>query len=298
MQYLKPVLSVADSVLRLQQKGLAVAGVADAERFIRAIGYFRFRGYALPFMQPAPAGFAYGSRLFVPGTTFEQIQQLYDFDRSLRSLVMEQMDRIEVAVRTAILQELNARFGPHWYLDFSKQIFKEAADQAKWFGDVAREVERSKRQPFIVHYQATYTSPRLPPSWAVAECLSFGKWSILYEQLAHGKSAIASQFGLSAPVLQSWLHSLNQLRNACAHHGRIWNRSLPFEPKSHPHYLTHFVQPARFYSRAAVIRIMTNVIDGNGYFADGLRYLFHSYPSLNALGMGFRTGWEADPLWA
>jgi abortive infection bacteriophage resistance protein len=297
MQYVKPVLSVPDSVLRLKSKGLTIVADADAERFLRAVGYFRFRGYALPFMEDAPAGFAYGGRQFKAGTTFEKIRQLYEFDRALRSLVMAQIDRIEVAVRSVILQELNTRFGAHWYLDFTKEIFKEAADQAKWFGDVAKEIERSSKQQFMVHYQSKYTSPRLPPSWAVAECLSFGKWSTLYKQLAHGKSAIAGVFGLSAPVLESWLHSLNHLRNACAHHGRIWNRALPFNPQAHPHYIAHFVNPARFYSRAVAIRILTNVIDGNHDFVDGLKNLFDSTPSVNPAMMGFPANWDADPLW-
>jgi abortive infection bacteriophage resistance protein len=107
MQYAKPVLSIADSVVRLKNKGLLIANDEDAERFLRAVGYFRFRGYALPFMQQAPVGFLYGNRQFKPGTTFDDIRQIYEFDRALRSLVMEQIDRIEVAVRTAILQELN-----------------------------------------------------------------------------------------------------------------------------------------------------------------------------------------------
>ena len=122
------------------------------------------------------------------------------FNRCLYQFTTAADNRIEVAVRTAILQELNTHFGTHWYLDFTKVVFKNASDQAKWFGEVAREVQRSEKQKFIAHYHAKYTNPRLPPSWAVAECLSFGKWSTLYKELAHGKSAIANMFGLSAPV--------------------------------------------------------------------------------------------------
>lgn len=297
MKYDKPVLTFAAGVQRLQDKGLIVTNHAAAEQFLRAVGYFRFRGYALPFMRPAPVGFAYGTRHFVPGTTFADVQSLYEFDRALRALVMEQIDRIEVAVRTAILQELNTVFHPHWYSDFTQQVFKDSNDQAKWFADVAKEVERSKKQLFIRHYQNKYTSPLLPPSWAIAECLSFGKWSALYQQLAQGKSAIASTFGLTPPVLESWLHSLNVLRNACAHHSRLWNRSLPFEPKSHPRFSAHFVAPSKFYVRAAVIRILTSAIDGNPNFADGLRNLLRSYPMIRPAVMGFPASWETDDLW-
>lgn len=164
---------------------------------------------------------------------------------------------------------------------------------------MAREVDRSSRShQFIQHYERTYTAPLLPPSWAIAECLSFGKWSALYKQLGHGKSAIAAVFGLTPPVLESWLHSLNVLRNVCAHHSRLWNRSLPFEPKAHPRYLPHFQQPARFYARGCVIRLMTNAIDGNPHFADGLRYLLQQYPGIPSAVMGFPAGWDTDALWS
>ncbi|MRW91173.1 hypothetical protein GJ699_14350 [Duganella sp. FT80W] len=296
MQYAKPVLTVAAGVQRLQHKGLAIADVPSAERFIRAIGYFRFRGYALPFMVPALAGFAHGTRVFKPNTAFVEIQSVYEFDRALRNLVMDQIDRIEVAVRTAILQELNTAHGPHWYLDFSKQIFKDRKDQAKWFSEATREVERSSHQ-FIDHYTRTYTSPLLPPSWAVAECLSLGKWSTLYKELNMGKGAIAASFGTTPPIFESWLRSLNVLRNACAHHSRIWNRALPFDPKAHPQYLNHFTNAGTFYMRAVVIRILTNVIDSNHYFVEGLRYLFHAHPEVNLPSVGFAPGWDNDPLW-
>lgn len=65
-----------------------------------------------------------------------------------------------------------------------------------------------------------------------------------------------------------------------------------------PQYLAHFSHPFRFYSRAAVIRIMTMVIDGNDFFSDGLRYLFHSNPMINPAQMGFADNWDQDPLWA
>ena len=42
---------------------------------------------------------------------------------------------------------------------------------------------------------------------------------------------------------------------------------------------------------------MTTAIDGNPFFSDGLRYLFHSYPMINPAQMGFDQGWDRDQLW-
>jgi len=46
-----------------------------------------------------------------------------------------------------------------------------------------------------------------------------------------------------------------------------------------------------------VIRIMTNVIDGNPYLAEGLRYLFHANPTVSPKQIGFPPNWELDPIW-
>jgi len=102
---------------------------------------------------------------------------------------------------------------------------------------------------------------------------------------------------LTASIRACLFYPLNDFRNACAHHGRIWNRSLPFNPQAHPHYGAHFSAPSRFYSRAVVIRLMTNVIDGNPYLADGLRYLFRANPTVSPAQMGFPPNWESDPIW-
>ncbi|MEH6461722.1 Abi family protein [Chitinimonas sp. JJ19] len=296
MKYTKVALEIPALILRLQAKGLVVPDAAHAERVLRSIGYFRFRGYGLALMQPAPAAFAHGTRIFNPGVTFDQVYDLYLFDRALRCLIMDQIDRIEVAARTAIIYELNRLFGPHWYIDFSRNIFKKTDDQAKWFGDVSRDVHKSKEK-FIQHYFSKYTAPILPPSWAIAECLSFGKWSLLYKELTHGKSAIATTFALSPPVFESWLHTLTHLRNACAHHSRLWDRLFPFPPKSHPRHPAHFSNAALLYPRLAAIRIMTNAIDGNNALRDGLLSLFSMYAGVSPVQMGFPIAWSTDPLW-
>ena len=297
MQYTKTALDIPSILARLEHKGLVISDRVAATRALTFIGYFRLKGYALRLMDQAPAGFAHGSRVFKPGTTFDDLLGLYEFDRSLRIMLMEQLDRIEVAARTVIINALNIQHGPHWYSNFQLSIVTRAEDQSNWFNSVTTEIHRSKEQ-FIQHYFSTYTQPRLPPSWAVAECLSFGKWSKLYSQLTMQKSAIAAEFQLTPSTLQSWLHSLSYLRNACAHHARLTDRKLPFPPAAHPHYKTHF-PPASMalYPRFAAIRVLTNSIDGNSLFTDGLRYLFYIHPNVASTSLGFPGSWETDPLW-
>lgn len=297
VQYTKLPQSPQALVHYLQVKGLTVPDPAAAAATMTMVSYFRLKGYALEFMQNAPNGFPHGSRVFVPGTTFEQIMERYELDRSLRMLILEQIDRIEVAIRTVIVQELSTHFASaHWHLNFSAKVLNTAEEQAKLLTKTSQEVHRSK-ETFIKHYFNKYSSPILPPAWAAAECMSLGFWSQLYKNLAVCKGAIASTFGLTPPVLQSWLHSLSVIRNTCAHHGMVWGRrSWSFPPSVHPLYSGHF-GGNKLYPFLAAVRILTTKIDKNPYFRDGLVLLFRNNPSANPSKLGFPANWENDPLW-
>ncbi len=180
MKYNKPALSNAALLARWQAKGLTVANPADAERALNFIGYFRLRGYALPLMTPTPAG-----RQFKPGTTFDEILARYELDRDLRRITLGQLERIEIAVRTVISNVMSLQYGPFWYLNHPAQVLGHAPGLSGrpepfklggFLSDVERETRRSK-DAFAQHYFGTYTEPLLPPSWLVAECVPFGKWS-------------------------------------------------------------------------------------------------------------------------
>lgn len=298
VQYTKLPLSPQDLVLRLEQKGLTIPNHNYATDTITMVSYFRLKGYALEFMRQAAPGFAHGSRVFIPGTTFDDVMARYELDRVLRALILEQIERIEVAIRTVIVHELSAHFlSPHWHLNFSKKVLSESDEQAKFLSKISHEVHRSKEH-FIKHYFMTYTDPILPPAWAAAECMTLGSWSHLYKNLAVCKGAIATKFGLNPERMASWLHSLTVIRNTCAHHGRIWGKpTWAFQPKSHPSFAAHF-GGNQLYPFLAAIRILTKKIDNNPYFRDGLVLLFRNNPTANPTGLGFMPGWESDSLWA
>lgn len=307
VKYNKPALSNTDLLARWQAKGLVVACSADAERALNFIGYFRLRGYALPLMTQTPAG-----RHFKPGVTFDHILARYEFDRDLRSITLGQLERIEVAVRSVISNQMSLRYGPFWYLNHPAQVLGHAAGHrgksepfplGGFLGEVERETHRSKDQ-FAQHYFNTYTEPLLPPSWLMAECLSFGKWSLLYKHLqkadpAHPnpKKAVAKAFGLSVSLLESWLHALTILRNTCAHHGRVWNRRFAYRPEVYAQAPHHFRDPQSYYCLAVVMRLFSRVVDAHDEWPIRLMDLFKAHPGIDPADLGFPLGWEADLIW-
>lgn len=54
---------------------------------------------------------------FKAGTKFSQLTRLYDLDRRLRLLIIDAIERTEVAVRAYISNTLGPKYGAHWYVD-------------------------------------------------------------------------------------------------------------------------------------------------------------------------------------
>ena len=101
--FTKPWLSCPDQVALLQSRGLTVRDSAAAAEFLSHVNYYRFSGYCLAFETTR--------HTFLPGVTFEQVRESYDFDRVLRDLVTEALELIEVDLRAAIAHHFGQRHG-------------------------------------------------------------------------------------------------------------------------------------------------------------------------------------------
>ena len=105
VEYTKPWLSVEQQIDRLASRGVDVGDRDHAAEVLRAVGYYRLTGYLYPFRQSEQyvdeTGRARTKVLsgFRPDTRLDQAEAIIDFDRRLRMLVMDGVERIEVAVR-------------------------------------------------------------------------------------------------------------------------------------------------------------------------------------------------------
>lgn len=299
MKYQKPALSITQQIAHWEARGLVIQDQSVAQSALRQIGLFRLKGYALPFMTQLQAG-----RSFNSGTSIEQILEHYRFDRELRVLVMRELERIEVAIRTVIVNTLSELHGdPFWYLNATLlgPVAKsngrvEHFDHPRFLDEVKSETQRS-RDVFARHYFQKYTDPTLPPSWLVAECLSFGKWSRLYEHLIIGRTPIADGFNLPVDVLTSWLHCLSFLRNICAHHGMVYRRVFVFTPKTLQRERGYFRDGKTFYCYASVIQILLKSLAQQPDWPVRLKAHLDAFPNISPTPMGFPDRWESAPLW-
>jgi abortive infection bacteriophage resistance protein len=106
-----------------------------------------------------------------------------------------------------------------------------------------------------------------------------------------------SGYALPHPVLASWLHSLNYVRNVCAHHGRLWNRECRIKPLIARAYKAELTPNDRVYAQMVVMQILLALIAPGNHWAGKLRELLAEHPRVPATAMGFPAGWASRRIW-
>jgi len=289
MDYLKQALSFSDQLAQLQQRGLHVDHRDRALHWLRRVSYYRLSAYFLPFKD---------GESFHPGTEFNDIAGLYIFDRKLRLLLLDAIERIEVAIRTSITYEISHAYGPFGHTDPAN--FSPSFNHSKFMDELAAEEGRAK-ETFVTHFRVKYTAEPHLPVWMATELLSFGTISLLYKALAPAiKSRIAGEFGVSDRHLASWLHALSYIRNVCAHHKRLWNRQLAIKPQlpsrslSWPHNIP---DNGRLYCVLVVLQHLLLVVSPRCQWRNRLFNLFDSHPNVPLEAMRIPQDWRSRAVW-
>lgn len=282
-------------VALLQSRNLLIADTGSAERYIQSIGYYRLSAYMHPLLQ-APKG----NHIFKDGSTFDKVMMLYRFDKKLRVLLFNEIEKIEIAVREAVMNMAADRSGDIFWLTNSvhfhdQNIFANSKALLK------KEYERST-EDFIEHFKQTYIEP-FPPAWILGELLPMGNVNIYYRNLKDKalKKRIAQRFYLHAPVFESWISVLTLTRNACCHHARVWNKVNKIIPNdmrgmTRP-WITMPADKSRIYYNICIIKYFLDIISPNNDMLAKLHNLFANFPEIELRAMGFPAKWEQEPLW-
>jgi abortive infection bacteriophage resistance protein len=273
---------------------MQVGDPATAEFYLQHLNYYRLGAYWLPFEAD------HATHTFRPGTRFDDVLNLYVFDRELRLLVLDAIERIEVSVRGQWAYQLAHRHGCHAHLD-PNLAYKQNLWQAN-LDKLTEEVNRSD-ETFIKHLKANYTEA-LPPVWAVCEVMSLGLLSRWYNNLKPmpARRAIASAYGVDEKALESWLRHLSLVRNTCAHHSRLWNREFtitPLLPRNKPAGLAAQCQAGsrKLYNTLVILLHCMDIIAPPHHWRIRLKDLIVRH-AISPTAMDFPDGWEQLAIWS
>jgi len=297
MKYTKPPLRIDDQINLLVKRGMVIPDPQRAARHLSHISYFRLRGYWIPFENDDKGK----DHHFKDGTTFDNVLNLYLFDRKFRLLILEAIERVEISFRAHFANELGVAYGSHFYLNHK---YTYDADLHKGLiKSLKSEIDRST-ELFIKHYRNTYDKPALPPIWASAEIMSFGQLSLWFKNLKtrQDRNRVAKAYGIDEIILRSFMHHLTFIRNITAHHGRLWNRRMTITMK-----MPRKPQPLSAILNPNATRYIGNTVIMLGYFLklispgtswpQRMKQLITQFQGIRPAAMGFQENWKNLSLW-
>ncbi|MBC4811928.1 Abi family protein [Klebsiella quasipneumoniae] len=307
----KPFRTYPDLVALLIERGMGIANPARSERKLAQVGYYRLSGYWFPardFVRDNLQNVVLcdvtqkplRQNSFLPDTTFDDAFSLYLFDKKLRQLMLDAIERIEIHVRTVTAHEVGY-YGALAYTDPSFIVPKQTqnwTDRSKrqrntWLEWLERQnglVARSQEDCIEWHKR----NRKAIPFWVAIEAWDFGTLSKYYEILkGNHQNRIAQRLGVSnTRTLKLWLQEINTLRNRCAHHSRIWNQvsanalpDLPAEPYFQTLKLDHSAL-TRLYGQIAIIWFLVQRIGPSSDWIRHVAYVIDSKPNLPGCPFG------------
>lgn len=296
----KKAFTILEQIERLQQRGLEITPADNAEHCLSHISYYRLGEYWFS-MQSDKV-----KHIFKEKSTFKDVIALYNFDTELKILLFEIIEKIEISLRTKLIYHLSHEYGPWWFQNFD--LFNDSRELVKTLANLEEELSRSKEITIKNHFKNHKADLRFPPSWKSLEQTSFGSLSKLYGNLKNtikSKDTIAIELGaVNHTYLPSWLQSIAQIRNYCAHHSRLWNKNLPGTPKllSNPPYNWIIDVPkqhefSKLYVHLCIMKYLLNRIQPANNFTERLNYLLMKYPNIDPNAIGLKPNWINEDLW-
>ena len=284
---MKDPKTIDQQVKILIDRGLIVNDIELVKKFLNQINYYRFSGYLKLFLV---------NDVFETNTVFEKLVEIYNFDYKLRKLLFSFLGYIEVLIKTQLALELSLNISAICYID-KKNFLDE--DRFNSLQDNINDsiTKKYSKEPFIKHFQGDYL-----PLWVLVEIMSFGNISMMYANLTDSNKDLICKgyLNINKNYLKNYLYVLSNLRNVCAHQGRIYGKEFELAPKisnKDKSMLTfNNINVSNSNHKLFIyIFILIKLIKDDSEkekIIDELKLLFNKYPNIDIDKIGFVYNWE------
>lgn len=217
---IKPPTTYDEQLLKLKKRGCLILNEDFCKAKLTAVSYYRLTAYFLPFKTNT------GS--YQAGTSFERVYRIYEFDRKLRATLLSAVEEVEIFLRAQLSYFHAHKYGSLGYLD--PKNFSKKHNDSKFKETLCREIDNNKQALFVKHHVERYDGKF--PVWVISELFTFGMLSYFFNDLktADQKRLSAEIYGTTPKNVASWLRCCTDLRNICAHYGRLYYRVFPAIP--------------------------------------------------------------------
>lgn len=282
MDHVKPPTTYREQLNILAARGVIVEDEPVCEEILANINYYRLTAYLLPFK--------IADNQYAAGTSFIRVYRIYEFDRKLRNILFSALEEVEISLRARLSYYHAHKYGAVGYLEPSSFSPRHKHDSFKETFD--REVRYNEKTPFVKHHIQHYGG--LFPLWVASELFTFGMLSRFYADMkTPDQKYIARQFHTTDTNMRSWLRCCSDLRNICAHYGRLYYRVFTAIPAGYDDQ----------YRRAALSRLWGALLALRGLFLNAEKWnaevispmsaLFEEYAGdVDLYHIAFPSDWE------
>lgn len=211
---IKTFKTIDEQIDILKSKGLVINYYEETKEILLRENYFFVSGYRHLFMKSSK------DRMFITGTTFEELYALFNFDRQIRNVFFKNLLIIENNCKSIFSYQMSKKYGIKEKNYLNPSNFDQSSDKNRQINDLLKKIKRQIRinggqHTATMHYITNYG---FVPFWVVVKVLSFGLISELFTVMKReDQKEIASEFGVGADELMTYLPLLANFRNLCAH---------------------------------------------------------------------------------
>lgn len=281
-KYKKDFLDISKQVELLRSRGLVIENENDLKFYLKYINYYHLSAYFKTFQDK--------NDRFRDGASFGDILNVYKFDKKLRLLLLDVLEKIEMSFKSVLSHNFSEeKKDIYWYLP-EKNNYRDVLEK------VERIIEKTKdsKEVYIQHFFKKYNEEMNLPAWIFFEGLTFGDCSLIARNLSDAdKEIVASFYRLPKRTSIQMLHHLSLLRNLCAHHAWVWNRCFTFKTSIYKKYKNVFldVRDDLLFVLIISAQIFIKKVSPTSDWLDKLEDLINEH-GIEADRMGFPVGWK------
>ena len=214
----KKYLNVDELIEELKKKGISISNESDVKKILKRNNYYLIMGYKHLFLD---------SNNHYYNVSFENIYNLYLFDRKLKLLLLDSLLDIENIIKTSIVNRFCSTYGfketeyldknnyniHHQYLDRTLAIFKNQIS------------EKEKDNTAISYYKKQYG---FVPFWVMSKIISFGLLREIYSIMKDTdnqfvKDEISNFKDVKIKNLFTFMQLFVDMRNRAGHDEILFN---------------------------------------------------------------------------
>ena len=231
----KKYLTIDEQICLLKDKKLLFKSEKEAKKALQEIGYYKLiNAYRTPFIEKNN-----GKNEFIDNVHFEDLYNLYDFDRKLRTIVFEATTSIEICFKSYLSIVISKNYGINDSNYMKEENFMSDSENIKlikfsqmkdhFYKEINKQYENN--HPAIVWYKEHYG---FYPFWVVDNVLSIGTVSKIYSKLKlKDKIEMAKRYRIRYDYLEAYIRHINLIRNICAHNDLLYRfKSYNYLPQN------------------------------------------------------------------